>query len=196
MGKSTSSGSAPRKGSSGLFWAVTAVAVVLLAAYLVKSGIIRGGGTAPSPSAPSTRVQAPDLGVKDASDPSTTLSLRSLRGKVVVLHFWATWCPPCRAEFPEFAKFAAAAVPGGDWVVVPVSIDETAEPVGPYVQKLAERFPVYWDAGGELANALAVSVVPTTIILDRAGRVAWKAAGVANWSPAGVPAVVKSLSHE
>ena len=196
MGKSTSAGSAPRKGSMGPFWAVMAVAVVLLAAYLVRSGLMRRGGTAPGPSAPSGRVQAPDLGVKEASDTSKILSLKSLRGKVVVLHFWATWCPPCRAEFPEFAKFAASAVPGGDWVVVPVSIDDTAEPVGPYVQKLAERFPVYWDAGGELANAMAVSAVPTTIVLDRAGKVAWQAAGVADWSPAGVPAVVTSLSHE
>jgi thiol-disulfide isomerase/thioredoxin len=195
MGTSKSA-SAPRSGSMGPFWAVVAVAVVLLAVYLVRSGLIRGGGTPPGASAPADRVQAPDLGVKEASDPSRTLFLRSLRGKVVVLHFWATWCPPCRAEFPEFAKFAAASVPGGDWVVVPVSIDDTAEPVGPYVQKLAERFPVYWDPGGELANAMAVSAVPTTVILDRAGKVAWQAAGVADWSPSGVPAVVKSLSHE
>jgi thiol-disulfide isomerase/thioredoxin len=180
----------------GAFWAVIAIAVVLLAAYLVRSGFLRGGGATPGPEAPSGRIQAPDLGVREASDTSRSLSLKSLRGKVVVLHFWATWCPPCRAEFPEFAKFAATAVPGGDWVVVPVSIDDTSGPVGPYVEKLAERFPVYWDEGGELANAMAVSVVPTTIILDEAGKVAWRAAGVADWSPSGVPAVAKSLSHE
>jgi thiol-disulfide isomerase/thioredoxin len=173
-----------------------AVAILLLAAYLVRSGLLRGGGKASSPAALSGRIQAPDLGVREASDTSKTLSLKSLRGKVVVLHFWATWCPPCRAEFPEFAKFAAAAVPSGDWVVVPVSIDDTAEPVEPYVRKLTERFPVYWDSGGELANAMTVSAVPTTIILDRTGKVAWQAAGVADWSPSGVPAVVKSLSHE
>lgn len=189
-------GSTPRKSSMGPFWVVMAVAVVLLAFYLVRSGLVRGGGTAPRPTAPSGRVQAPDLGVKEASDTARTLSLRSLRGKVVILHFWATWCPPCKAEFPEFAKFAAASVPGGEWVVVPVSIDDTAEPVGPYVQKLAERFPVYWDADGALANALGVSAIPTTIILDKTGKVAWQSTGVANWSPAGVPSVVKSLSHE
>ena len=196
MGTSTSAGSVPRKSPMSPFWAVMAVAFVLLAVYLVRSGLMRGGGTAPRPAAKSGRVQAPDLGVREASDTSKTLSLRSLRGKVVVLHFWATWCPPCRAEFPEFAKYAAAVVPDGEWVVVPVSIDDTAEPVGPYVQKLAEQFPVYWDQGAELANALAVSAVPTTIVLDKAGKVAWQSTGVANWSPSGVPAVVKSLSHE
>ena len=114
----------------------------------------------------------------------------------MILHFWATWCPPCRAEFPKFAKFAATSAPGDPWVVVPLSIDDTAEPVGPYVAKLPGHFPVYWDAGGALANALGVSAVPTTIVLDKAGKVAWQSTGVADWSPAGVPSLVKSLSHE
>jgi len=196
MGKSSPAGSAPRIGSMGPFWAIMAVAVVLLAAYLFRSGFLRGGGKGSGPSAPSGRVQAPDLGVKEASDTSKILSLKSLRGKVVVLHFWPTWCPPCKAEFPEFARFAAEAVPGGDWVAVPVSIDNTAEPVGPFVQKLVEQFPVYWDPGGEVANAMAVSVIPTTIVLDKLGRVAWQAQGVTDWSPSGVAAVVKSLRHE
>ena len=196
MAVPTSIGSSPRKSSMGPLWVIMAVAVVLLAAYLIRSGLLRGGGAAPRPMALPGRIQAPDMGVKEASDTSKTLALRSLRGKVVVLHFWATWCPPCRAEFPEFTKFAAAVAPGDEWVVVPLSIDDTAEPIGPYVAKLPGHFPVYWDAGGALANALGVSAVPTTVILDKAGKVAWQSTGVADWSPSGVPSVVKSLSHE
>lgn len=188
-------GPAPRRSSMAPFWVIMAVAIVLLAAYLVRSGLLRSGGTAPRPAALPGRVEAPDLAVRDASDTSKTVALKSLRGKVVVLHFWATWCPPCRTEFPEFAKYASAAA-SRDWVIVPLSIDDTAEPVGPYVAKLPGRFPVYWDEGGALANALGVSAVPTTVVLDKAGRVAWQATGVADWSPSGVPSVVQSLSHE
>jgi hypothetical protein len=68
--------------------------------------------------------------------------------------------------------------------------------VGPYLAKLPERFPVYWDEGGTLANALNVSAIPTTVILDRDGRVAQQDLGVANWSSNGVPATVRALSHE
>lgn len=188
-------GSAPRRSSMAPFWVIVAVAVALLATYLIRSGLLRSGGAAPSPAAPPSRVEAPDMGVRDASDTSKTVTLKSLRGKVVVLHFWATWCPPCRAEFPEFAKYAAAAA-SEDWVIVPLSIDDTAEPVGPYVAKLPGRFPVYWDARGELANALGVSAVPTTVVLDKAGRIAWQSTGVADWSPSGVPSIVQSLNHE
>ncbi len=178
-----------------LFWGVLVVAAALLALYLVKAGVIRSPSAAP-PKAASTRTEAPAGSLRLSTDPAKTLSLDSLKGKVVVLHFWATWCPPCRAEFPKFAQFAAATKPDDPWVVVPVSIDDSTEPVGPYLSKLPERFPVYWDDGAALANALQVSAVPTTVLLDKAGRVASQDVGVADWSAAGLPAKVKALSHE
>lgn len=178
-----------------LFWGVLVVAAALLAFYLVKAGVIRSPSAAP-PKAASARTEAPAGSLKLSTDPSKTLSLASLKGKVVVLHFWATWCPPCRAEFPKFAQFAAATRPDDPWVVVPVSIDDSTEPVGPYLSKLSERFPVYWDDGGTLANSLQVSAIPTTVLLDKHGKVAAQDVGVADWSTGGVPAKVKALSRE
>lgn len=178
-----------------LFWLVLAVAGGLLALYLVKTGVLRGPGSVAAKAA-SARVEAPAASLKLASDPSRSLSLSSLRGKVVVLHFWATWCPPCRAEFPKFAQFAASTKADDPWVVVPVSIDDSTEPVGPFLSKLSERFPVYWDDGGTLANALQISAVPTTVLLDKNGKVASQDLGVADWSPRGIPALVKALGRE
>ena len=189
------SGQTRPKSTPTLFWVVVTLAAGLLALYLVKAGVLRTGrGAAVQPAR--GRATAPEGVLKSVSNPSRSLSLASLKGKVVVLHFWATWCPPCRAEFPEFARFAAAARPEDPWVVVPVSIDDSPDPVGPYLAKLPERFPVYWDEGGTLANALNVSAIPTTVILDRDGRVAQQDLGVANWSSNGVPATVRALSHE
>jgi thiol-disulfide isomerase/thioredoxin len=178
-----------------LFWWVLVVAAGLLVLYLVKAGVLRRPGPAAAKAA-STRVEAPAASLKLVSDPSRSLSLSSLKGKVVVLHFWATWCPPCRAEFPKFAQFAASTTADDPWVVVPVSIDDSTEPVGPYLSKLPERFPVYWDDGGGLANALQVSAVPTTVLLDKNGRVASQDLGVADWSARGIPSLVKALSRE
>ena len=70
----TPAGSTPRKSSMGPFWVVMAVAVVLLAYYLVRFGPRERGGSVARPSSPSERVLAPDLGVREASDTSKTLS--------------------------------------------------------------------------------------------------------------------------
>jgi thiol-disulfide isomerase/thioredoxin len=178
-----------------LFWVVLAMAAGLLALYLVKAGVLRAP-SAGAPKAVSARAAVPPAVLKLVSDPSRSLSLSSLKGKVVVLHFWATWCPPCRAEFPKFAQFAASTKADDPWVVVPVSIDDSTEPVGPYLNKLSERFPVYWDDGGSVANSLQVSAIPTTVLLDKDGRVASQDLGVADWSAGGIPARVKALSRE
>ncbi len=191
----TTSRPASPPSSSKLFWILMAAAAVLLIGYLVKSGFMRTSPPARGVVAVSSRASAPDLSVQEVGDGSRSVSLKSLRGKVVVLHFWATWCPPCRAEFPEFAKFAAASGSETSWAVLPVSVDDSAAPVGPFLAKIPGKFTVYWDSAG-LANALGVSAIPTTVVLDKEGRIAWTAQGAADWSPKGVPSIVQSLSHE
>jgi thiol-disulfide isomerase/thioredoxin len=188
---STGGGSA--KGSSGLFWLVIGVAGAILLIYAVRTGLGRGGDAGGGVIA-SGRQAAPKASFQSVSGASGSVSLASLKGKVVVLHFWATWCPPCRAEFPEFAKYAGTG--GGDDVaVLPISVDQTEEPVRGYVAGLSERFPVYIDDSGA-ASEFVVSVIPTTIVLDKQGRVAWRAEGAADWSGSGVPAKVRKLAAE
>jgi len=183
-----------KSSSTRVFWLVIAIAAVVLGLYLLISGP-RSGASSPEALSAANRTEAPDLAVRDAKDPSKTISIRSLKGKVVVLHFWATWCPPCRAEFPEFAKFAAGSAAAGPWVVLPISVDDSADPVGPFLSKIPDRLTSYWDPG-TLANALGVSAIPTTIVLDKGGKVAWTGRGATDWSPKGVPAVVEKLSRE
>lgn len=184
----------PQSSSTRVFWLVIVIAAVVLGIYLLNSGS-RGGASSPKALSAANRTEAPDLAVRDAKDPSKTVFLRSLKGKVAVLHFWATWCPPCRAEFPEFAKFAAGSAAEGSLVVLPISVDDSADPVGPFLSKIPDRLTSYWDPG-TVANALGVSAIPTTIVLDKGGRVAWVGRGVTDWSSKGVPAVVEKLSRE
>ena len=180
--------------STRAFWVVVALSAAVLALYLLASGS-KGGGSSPVALSKSSRSEAPDLAVRNAADPSKTVSLRSLRGRVVVLHFWATWCPPCRAEFPEFDKFATGSGASDPWVVLPISIDDSSDPVGPFLSKIPGQFACYWDPG-TMANAFGVSAIPTTVVLDKGGRVAWVGQGANDWSSKGVPAVVRNLSRE
>lgn len=183
-------GGGTKGGSMTLFWTVIALAAVLLFAYLAKTG----GGSG-KVSSEANRPAAPDLGVTRLGDPQQSVDLASLKGRVVVLHFWATWCPPCRAEFPQFARFATAEQSDSAVAVLPISVDETPDPVKPFLAGVGGTFPVFMDTRG-MADGFKVTAIPTTIVVDKKGRVAWRNQGAADWSKGGVPAVVARLSSE
>jgi thiol-disulfide isomerase/thioredoxin len=178
------------EGSLAPFWAVVGLSVLVLVLYLLFA---RGGGAAPSLEARRGSVLVPPA-LEEASG-GPPLVPGSLRGKVVVLHFWATWCPPCRQEFPAFARYAEEARRKGEAEVIAVSLDQTAEPVPAFVRKAGGSFPVYMDDGA-FSSSAGVSVIPTTVVLDRQGRVALRQEGAARWDGSGIPAAVRKLAAE
>lgn len=103
--------------------------------------------------------------------------LASKRDKVVLLNVWATWCGPCRYEIPELQaihdKYAARG-----FEVIGVSVDESgAEAVRQFVTEQKMTYPIVLDAEGKLANILQTSVLPTSVIVDRNGKIVWKKYG-------------------
>ncbi|HEY6866775.1 MAG TPA: TlpA disulfide reductase family protein [Candidatus Eisenbacteria bacterium] len=101
-----------------------------------------------------------------------TLSLADLRGQVVVLDFWASWCAPCRRELPRLdALHAEIARRGGR--VLAVSIDEDRENVDLFVRRYGLRLPIALDGPNGLARELDLQHVPLTLVLDRDGNVAF-----------------------
>ena len=110
-----------------------------------------------------------------------THRVADLRGKVVVLDFWATWCPPCRMSLPELA--ALQAKQGDAYAVVPVSLDRGGfQDVAPFLREnpqlnLTAMVPA--DPGRLEVQAGRIEGIPTTLILDRAGRVAKALVGYA-----------------
>lgn len=122
----------------------------------------------------------PDLEIQNADD--KPLKLSELRGKVVLLNFWATWCTPCVKEMPSLDRLQAA-LPKDKYLVVPLSIDGPTKPkVVPFYkdQKLA-NLGIYFDKGRKAMQGLDVTLLPTSILVDARGRELGRIEGNADW---------------
>jgi thiol-disulfide isomerase/thioredoxin len=97
------------------------------------------------------------------------LDLASLKGKVVVFDFWATWCGPCRAQHPLYEQVKKRFVDKPEVVFLAVSTDEDRALVGPFLDSTKWSKQVYFDDG--LSGLLRISSIPTTVVLDRQGNV-------------------------
>ena len=123
------------------------------------------------------RKAAPEFELKDAD--GKTVRLSDYKGKVVLLDFWATWCGPCKIEIPWFIEFERHYKDRG-FAVVGVSMDEEGwTVVKPFVSELAINYRILQgnDSTADLYGG--VNALPTTFLIDREGRVAWKHEGLA-----------------
>jgi thiol-disulfide isomerase/thioredoxin len=105
-----------------------------------------------------------------------SLPWSALRGEVVVLHFWASWCGPCRKELPLIeALHLELARTGGR--VVAVSIDTDRRNAADFAARYAPSLPIYHDVPDGLARTLDLPALPYTVVLDRDGSVKWAGGG-------------------
>jgi cytochrome c biogenesis protein CcmG, thiol:disulfide interchange protein DsbE len=134
--------------------------------------------------APSYRQGEPSLAGRKAQDFDMQVTgashLSDLRGKVVVLNFWASWCPPCLEETQSLNTLQQAITSKGG-VVLGISVDEDK---GAYEKFLADNhviFPTYRDATKKTATDYGTSMFPETYLIDREGRLARKIVGPQDW---------------
>ena len=102
------------------------------------------------------------------------VALASLKGKPVVLNFWATWCPTCVDELPTINQFYLESE--GKYHVLSISSENPME-LKEYAQEAGLKVPVLWDRGGSISNAYKVRKIPTIVIIDAKGQVVHDFAG-------------------
>jgi peroxiredoxin len=115
--------------------------------------------------------------------------LADFRGRVVVLNFWATWCPPCIDEMPSLQRLHQALAERGVTVIA-VSVDERFSDVPAFVQKFDLTFSVLYDEGKKVSRKYQTFKYPETYILDREGRLKSKVVGPRDWA---APTVIRDM---
>lgn len=147
---------------------------VLLRLVFVLAGVLvtacAGTGLPPSEPGPALGRALPEFTRRTLA--GATIASESLRGKIVVVEFFAQYCKPCWRALPQVQRLAAG---DAELVVLGVGEDEFASQTEMMAQQLGLGFPVVHDAGNVLAARFRVGKIPATLLLDRSGVVRWQA---------------------
>ena len=157
------------------FWTTTIVlAIILGGGWIIYSRVMIGGSTAGEgvanlEPAPVAGHPAPDFEL--VSPDGEVIRLSDYKGTPVIVNFWATWCAPCRAEFPEFQQ---AAVDNADQLVI-IGINHTTSDqrdlVPGFIEEFGITFPIVLDEDGSTVEAYRILGLPTTVFIDSRGVV-------------------------
>jgi cytochrome c biogenesis protein CcmG, thiol:disulfide interchange protein DsbE len=146
--------------------------------------------------APQSAVEVgqPALDFTVPSFPSGQVRLHNHRGRVVLVNFWATWCPPCVEESPSLQKFAELMRTQGV-EVLGISVDQDPAALQKFIDQSHLTFTIGRDPNQELAHRYGTFVFPETYIVDRDGRVAEKIIGPIDWQDPRIIAFVRNLAN-
>ncbi len=144
-------------------WLLLVTAFLWTAARRVPPGTTMGRPPAPHPGFP-----APDFRLRTLD--GQVVQLSQLRGRVVIINFWASWCPPCRAEMPALQRvYEAYHDQGLELLAVNLTPQDRLPDIEAFVHKHGLTFPILLDEEGAVAQQYRVHAVPTTYFVDREG---------------------------
>jgi peroxiredoxin len=136
------------------------------------------------------RPAAPDFELMDIDGKTHRLS--DYRGEVVIINFWATWCPPCREEMPSMAR-AAALIEDDGIRMLAVNVGENEDTIFQFTANYPVSFPLLMDLDSQVTEAWPIRGLPTTFVVDPEGRIAFRAIGGREWDEDEILAPVRAL---
>jgi cytochrome c biogenesis protein CcmG, thiol:disulfide interchange protein DsbE len=137
---------------------------------------------------------APDLILEDLE--GRTFRLADLRGQVVFLHFWATWCPPCREEMPSMeALHREMRLAGEPFQILAVLSNDDPGQAARFAEKLGLTFPILKDPETKVARIYGVTGVPETFIIDSNGILRERFIGARPWESPEAKQILRSYMH-
>lgn len=154
---------------------ITAFALLLIFAvigYNLLSRNVKPQQNTAAASLQTSKTSAPDFTVQDVN--GNNVSLSDFKGKPVVLNFWASWCPPCKAEMPDYEKmFQQYSSKGVVFLMVNMTDGnrETIATAKQFLKANKYSFTAYFDAKSDAANTYGISSIPDSIFIDKNGYV-------------------------
>jgi len=136
---------------------------------------------------------APILNARDLG--GTSRSLADYRGKVVLLNFWASWCPPCLREMPSMERLRIK-MAGRPLEIVALASAEGPDDVKGFLSKMKLSFPILLDADGSNTKRWKVFALPTSFLLDAKGRVRYVLTGPTEWDEGEALKIIESMLEE
>jgi peroxiredoxin len=143
---------------------------------------------------PPEQHEAPDFTLPDVE--GRPVRLRELRGKLVFLNFWATWCPPCKLEMPSMERLYQT-FKRTEFAMLAVSIDrQGVQVVKPFMEELQLTFPALLDSASEVARQYGLRGLPTTYLIDQNGWLIGAAVGGRDWYSTEAKALIAGLLRQ
>ena len=156
-------------------------------------GLVFAAGAQAAGFEPRAATPAPELKANDLNGSAKTLA--DYRGKVVLLNFWASWCPPCLREMPSMERLRLK-MAGRPLAIVALDSAETADEVKAFLSRMKLGFPVLLDPEGSNTKRWKVFALPTSFLLDAEGRVRYVLTGPTEWDEGEALEVIESLLAE
>lgn len=149
---------------------------------LMIRGLIELGLFNPKTTSLKVKEQDADLsGIQFKDGSGKTVDLGLLKGKVIFLNFWATWCPPCIAEMPSINKLYEQYKNDKEVVFIMVDADNDFAKAQKYMDRKNYKMPVY-SLSSNIPEVLFSGSLPTTVVFDKQGRVSYNESGAANYA--------------